>query len=206
MDLINSIKKNEHIRESLIRLKSLEQCDSLLQKDQQFKQTLIEFLSHEDPKIRKNSAILLGKYDDTVDILLDAYDKEKTEMQVFEFWPSDINKLFQQSGIQKKQPPKFMPGCKIDYISNTGNPPVIILPSNNSVYSITREKKDIYFKVNADSDANILYYFVDNRFLGTKSVGEAYFWQADIGSHTLTVTDNLGRSSSSKFTVDILQK
>lgn len=53
MDLINSIKKNEHIRESLIRLKSLEQCDSLLQKDQQFKQTLIEFLSHEDPKIRK---------------------------------------------------------------------------------------------------------------------------------------------------------
>lgn len=79
MDLINSIKKNEHIRESLIRLKSLEQCDSLLQKDQQFKQTLIEFLSHEDPKIRKNSAILLGKYDDTVDILLDAYDKEKTE-------------------------------------------------------------------------------------------------------------------------------
>ena len=135
-----------------------------------------------------------------------SYDKEKTEMQVFEFWPSDINKLFQQSGIQKKQPPKFMPGCKIDYISNTGNPPVIILPSNNSVYSITREKKDIYFKVNADSDANILYYFVDNRFLGTKSVGEAYFWQADIGSHTLTVTDNLGRSSSSKFTVDILQK
>ena len=79
MDLINSIKRNESIRESLIRLKASSQCDSLLQKDQQFKQKLIEFLSHEDPKVRKNSAILLGKYANTVNILLDAYDQEQTE-------------------------------------------------------------------------------------------------------------------------------
>ena len=98
-----------------------------------------------------------------------------------------------------------MPGCKIDYVANTGNPPNIVLPSDNAVYSITREKKDIYFKVTADSDAKILYYFVDNRFLGTKPIGEPFFWYADIGKHTLTVTDNLGRSSSVSFTVDILQ-
>lgn len=79
MDLIDSMKRNESIRESLIRLKALAQCDSLLQKDQQFKLKLIEFLSHEDPKVRKNSAILLGKYANTVDILLDAYDQEQTE-------------------------------------------------------------------------------------------------------------------------------
>ena len=134
-----------------------------------------------------------------------SYNEETTEMQVFEFWPSDINKLFKQSGIQKKQPPKFMPGCKINYIANTGNPPNILLPSENSVYSITREKKDIYFRVTTDNDAKILYYFVDNRFLGTKAAGEPFFWYADIGAHTLTVTDNLGRSSSVNFTVDILQ-
>ena len=33
MDLINSIKRNESIRESLIRLKASSQCDSLLQKE-----------------------------------------------------------------------------------------------------------------------------------------------------------------------------
>ena len=59
MDLVNSIKSNEHIRESLIRLKSMDQCDSFIQQDLQLKQKLIELLSHEDPKIRKNSAILL---------------------------------------------------------------------------------------------------------------------------------------------------
>lgn len=134
-----------------------------------------------------------------------SFDNKTTEMQVFEFWPSDIYQLFKQSGIQIKQPPQFMPGCKIEYSANTGNPPQIILPSENSVYNITRNKKDIYFKVNADNDAKILYYFIDNRFIGKQDAGETFFWRADIGRHTLTVTDNLGRSSSSNFTVDILQ-
>ncbi len=31
------------------------------------------------------------------------YDKETTEMKVYEFWSSDINKLFKKSGIQKVQ-------------------------------------------------------------------------------------------------------
>ena len=79
MDLVNSIKSNEHIRESLIRLKSMDQYDSFIQQDLQLKQKLIELLSHEDPKIRKNSAILLGKYQDTIEILLEAYEHEKTE-------------------------------------------------------------------------------------------------------------------------------
>ena len=33
----------------------------------------------EDPKVRKNSAILLGHYDDTIDILLNAYQQEKKQ-------------------------------------------------------------------------------------------------------------------------------
>ena len=133
------------------------------------------------------------------------YDNKTTEMQVYEFWPSDINKLFHQSSLQIKKPPKLMPGCKIEYLSNTGNPPNIILPSENSVYSITNSKREVYFKINTDSDASLLYYFIDNRFIGTKEAGEPFFWQADIGKHTLTVSDNLGRSSSVNFTVDLLQ-
>ena len=46
------------------------------------------------------------------------YDKETTEMKVYEFWSSDINKLFKKSGIQKVQPPKYMSGCKISITSN----------------------------------------------------------------------------------------
>lgn len=133
-----------------------------------------------------------------------SYDKDKTEMKVYEFWPTDIKKLFQQSGIQKKQPPKYMAGCKINDISNDGNAPVILLPSNNSIFNVTQTKKDIAFKVNTESDAEEIYYFIDNNFIGKSLSGQTFFWKSYVGNHKLTVTDNLGRSSSVNFTVNML--
>lgn len=133
------------------------------------------------------------------------YDKDTTEMKVYEFWPSDINKLFKKSGIQKQQPPKFMPGCKISITANTGNPPQILSPVSMSTYSIYNDnKKDIAFIVSSDSDAEILYYFIDNRFAGSSDINTPFFWKPVLGSHKLTVTDNLGRSSSVNFKVTLL--
>ena len=133
------------------------------------------------------------------------YDKDTTEMKVYEFWPSDINKLFQKSGIQKVQPPKFMPGCKIELTANSGNPPQILSPANNSTYNVNgSSKKDIAFIVSADSDTEKLYYFIDNKFEGTSQAGETFFWYPVSGNHILTVTDNMGRSSSIKFQVEML--
>ncbi len=133
------------------------------------------------------------------------YDKETTEMKVYEFWSSDINKLFKKSGIQKVQPPKYMSGCKISITSNTGNPPQILSPASMSTYSIYNEnKKDIAFIVSSDSDAEILYYFIDNRFEGSSDINAPFFWKPVLGNHTLTVTDNLGRSSSVNFKVTLL--
>lgn len=79
MDFVSNIKNNQHIRESLIELKSLTQTKSSFTEDQELKGKLIDLLNHEDPKVRKNSAVLLGQYDDTIDILLKAYHLEHTE-------------------------------------------------------------------------------------------------------------------------------
>lgn len=79
MDFVSNIKNNERIRESLIGLKTLSDEELLFKSDQELKEKLIALLNHEDPKVRKNSAILLGHYDDTIDILLNAYQQEKTE-------------------------------------------------------------------------------------------------------------------------------
>ena len=79
MDCVSNIKNNEQIRESLIELKSLAGNDSLIKNDQELKEKLIDLLKNDDPKIRKNSAILLGYYQDTVGVLLDAYRQEKTD-------------------------------------------------------------------------------------------------------------------------------
>lgn len=76
MDFINNIKSNEHVRESLIGLK---QCHASIKDDLELKKQLISLLSDFDPKVRKNSAVLLGQYDNTIDVLLDAYQKEDIE-------------------------------------------------------------------------------------------------------------------------------
>ncbi|MEG0368316.1 MAG: hypothetical protein RR585_15850, partial [Coprobacillus sp.] len=79
MDLIANIKKNEQVKESLIELNALSKEKFIGKDDQELRQRLIELLDNEDPKIRKNSAILLGYYGDTVRILLDKYYEEKTD-------------------------------------------------------------------------------------------------------------------------------
>lgn len=79
MDCVYNIKNNENIRESLIELKSISKTKSAVMKDKELKDKLIELLTHEDPKVRKNSAILLGEYPHTIDILLKAYHAETTD-------------------------------------------------------------------------------------------------------------------------------
>lgn len=78
MDLITNIKNKIQVKESLIELKSsMNECN--IQEDLDLKQLLIELMEDNDPKIRKNCAILLGQYNDTTKLLIDAYQKESTD-------------------------------------------------------------------------------------------------------------------------------
>ena len=79
MKCVENIKNNINVRESLIELKAVIQKDHTVIKDKALKQNLINLLNDEDPKVRKNSAILLGVYQDTAELLLDAYKNETTE-------------------------------------------------------------------------------------------------------------------------------
>ena len=77
MDFVSNIKNNERIRESLIGLKSSDVENNIV-KDLELKDKLIELLGNEDPKVRKNCAVLLGYYPETFDVLYNAYRIEKT--------------------------------------------------------------------------------------------------------------------------------
>ena len=79
MDFVRNIKNNKQIRESLIGLKNDIKDDSHILEDEELKNKLMELLKDDDPKVRKNSAILLGYYPQTVPILLDAYQQETTD-------------------------------------------------------------------------------------------------------------------------------
>ena len=78
MDLITNILNDINLRESLIALKA-ENNDKLIKGNHELKNKLILLLSHEDPKVRKNAALLMGNYEDCIPYLLDAYKNDNTE-------------------------------------------------------------------------------------------------------------------------------
>lgn len=128
-----------------------------------------------------------------------------SHMEVYEFWPTDILQLFKQSGIRKKTPPRFMPDCKINLTSSMGTPPYIITPSANSTYNVySSNMKEIGIKVSTDADADTVHYFINKKYLGSAKSGTNFFWYPVLGNHVLTVTDNIGRSSSVNFSVKLL--
>ena len=59
MDCINNIKNNIHLRESLIEMKTMMSKGLSVPKDQELIFKLKELLKHEDPKVRKNTAIII---------------------------------------------------------------------------------------------------------------------------------------------------
>lgn len=79
MDFARNIINDVKIRESLIEIKKNFNESSPLYKNNQFKIKLKTLLNHEDPKVRKNAALLLGYYPDCVALLLKAYQTETTE-------------------------------------------------------------------------------------------------------------------------------
>ena len=79
MDFVSNIKNNEQIRESLILLKEEIKKDGKIQADDELKEKLVTLLNDEDPKVRKNSAIVLGHYQNVADVLLRAYLQEETD-------------------------------------------------------------------------------------------------------------------------------
>lgn len=79
--VIERIKNNEQLRTSLIELKSNSEGHEVYFEDKELYSVLVDYLTHEDPKVRKNSALLVGMFDqnDVVDVLLEHYMKETIE-------------------------------------------------------------------------------------------------------------------------------
>ncbi len=134
------------------------------------------------------------------------YDENTSYLAVYEFWPTDIYDLFLKSGVHKRRPPRYMPGCDIDDISYFGSAPVFSMPADGSVYTITAGSDRpglIPFAVSADSGANKIYWFVNGRLVGSGKPSEKFFWRAKPGVFRLTVSDDAGRSSSVNFSVEL---
>jgi penicillin-binding protein 1C len=125
-------------------------------------------------------------------------DKEM-KAEVYEFWPSDILKVFAAAGIPRRVPPTFSPECNEVADNYFRKPPQILSPREGVIYTIRSSdpsKRTISLEAILDADARKIFWFMDDRFLGSVAQGRSLDWQATPGKFTLRAVDDLGGAAS----------
>lgn len=135
------------------------------------------------------------------------HEPPRTRMEVYEFWPSDLLAVFRAAGIARKLLPPLEEGCPLIMAGNSGAAPEIRTPDSHIVYTLRsdhREEERIPFSAVADADANTLYWFVDERYVGSVPRGKRLFWQPSIGSFDVRVVDDHGRAAATMMEVKLV--
>ena len=120
----------------------------------------------------------------------------ETEFSIYEFWPSDMLRLFKQAGIKRREAPAFEAGCQTT--AGTYLSPQIGSPSAATRYVInhqTARSTQIPLTAVTDGDVKTLYWFVNNQFLGSSQRDKALIWQAKAGQYMLRVVDDHGQAA-----------
>ena len=95
----------------------------------------------------------------------------ETEEIFWEFWPSDLRRIFAQAGITKPLPPDWMPLCADRQATahNPGKAPRILFPKKNMMYyrSMGGSVRQIPLSAEADSGVEILHWFAGTAYLGS---------------------------------------
>jgi penicillin-binding protein 1C len=127
---------------------------------------------------------------------------------IYEFWPSDLLKLFRKAGIPRRVPPPEPARCSLDSKASHGLPPEITSPRRELEYNVRSSPHDaekIPFTAVTDSDTRTLYWFIDEKFIGKSAVSESLFWAPVPGRYLVRVVDDQGRSDARELNVSVVQ-
>jgi penicillin-binding protein 1C len=135
------------------------------------------------------------------------YAGKQVHQEIYEFWSSDLQHVFIQAGIPRREPPQN-PAC-----TNAGTPegaaPQITSPLRGSAYVMRiagADRKRIAFSAAADADARTLYWFVDDAYVGRSAPGEPLSWQPpSAGEFRVRAVDDRGRSDERALDVRLVQ-
>ena len=118
---------------------------------------------------------------------------------VREFWPSDLQQLFEQAGLPRMTPPDYPPEELRMDLRKQGYPPEIISPMSGTDYVFRlrdQSKNKIMLCANADADTSELMWFSSSIFIGRSKPGQSIEWAPNPGYYELVVTDQKGRSDT----------
>jgi penicillin-binding protein 1C len=134
------------------------------------------------------------------------FDPKNAEIEVFEFYSSDILALFRRAGLPKREPPDLS-RCDLA-IATFGAAPEITSPLKNARYAFRRSRPDerrIILSATLDSSSQAIYWFAGGEYLGRAARGEVIAWRPRAaGAYNLTAIDDHNRAASRNITIGIV--
>ncbi len=130
---------------------------------------------------------------------------ENTEFKIYEFWPSDLQKIFAEAGFKRSLPPEFNADCDYLMLKNTDSPPKIISPQANQEYLIRyRQHETLALIASANADVKKIYWFANQAFIGESRPNEIFNWPAKSGNYLIRAVDEFGQVASVQVNIEIL--
>jgi penicillin-binding protein 1C len=128
-----------------------------------------------------------------------------TRFEVYEFWSSDLLKIFRRAGIQRRIPPPYNADCTVGSKVGEGFAPQIASPQTqvNYVARIDSNQTLIPLTAVVDADVRNLYWFLNDSFLGKTTRDKSFLWRAKSGNFVIRVVDDFGRSDVRDVTVKL---
>ncbi len=127
---------------------------------------------------------------------------ENTRFEIFEFWPSDLLRIFKKAGIQRHTPPFFEADCALT--GNGGINPQITSPQSGISYIVrANSKSNDKIPLSAVTDAGIarLYWFINETFVAETKPDQPFLWRAKPGKFVVRVVDDHGLSDARDINV-----
>ncbi len=117
--------------------------------------------------------------------------------EIFEFWPSELRRVYQLAGLPKRLPPS---GADCTMASRA---PTITSPLRATTYRVTLGSDALTLRADADATAQRLFWFDGGNFLGTTAPGESLPWtpRRD-GEFLLRVVDDHGSSAERRISIE----
>jgi penicillin-binding protein 1C len=131
----------------------------------------------------------------------------RTEEKVWEFWPTDLRRIFLRAGVVKSPPPPYSPECAAKFLSAGAAPgitPRISVPKEGVTYRIRlsdASRSRIPLTADTDADAGKVFWFAGDCFLGHSEPGGHLLWTPPAGVTELRAVDDLGRAARRKLSV-----
>jgi len=123
------------------------------------------------------------------------YDSATTRREVFEFWPSDMMKLFREAGMPRRAPPQI-PECAQDDASDA---PRIASPLRNVTYTLRARggEESIALESSVAGDVRDIFWFDGAALIAKTPVSRgALAWRPETdGVHLIRAIDDHGRTA-----------